>query len=87
VLTCEHGDGLRLLDSYRALHPQRAATEGTFHGFKGTTSGPRIDWILHTPHFRAISAEIVRGSGKQFPSDHFPITAVLEMSDGTSAPD
>lgn len=78
VLTAKERGGFTLLDSYRELQPQRAANEGTFHGFKGTTSGERIDWILHTPHFKAISAEIVRGVGKPFPSDHFPVTAVLE---------
>ena len=32
------------------------AEEGTFHGFTGTSTGARIDWVLHTPDWAAMDA-------------------------------
>lgn len=72
-------DALKYADSYRGAHPNRAAAEATFHGFKGTIAGSRIDWILHGPAFKAVSAEIVRTRGERHASDHYPVTAVLEV--------
>lgn len=70
------------VDSYRALHPA-GAEENTYHAFSGTRSGPRIDWILISPALRPIDASIVHLSRDgRYPSDHFPVTAVLRM-DGT----
>lgn len=66
-----------LSDSYREVHPGRAPNEASFHGFKGGAAGSRIDWILHTPGWKAASAGIVRGPAERLPSDHFPVTAVL----------
>jgi endonuclease/exonuclease/phosphatase family metal-dependent hydrolase len=72
------GEGVKLTDAYRAAHPTRAKDEGTFNGFKGTRTGPRIDWILHTEHFAATAAAIDHTSkGGRYPSDHFAVTAVL----------
>jgi endonuclease/exonuclease/phosphatase family metal-dependent hydrolase len=69
----------RLIDSYREVHPQRAADEASFHAFKGTTTGSRIDFIFHTPEYRATSAEIVHtNENGRYPSDHFPVAAVLK---------
>lgn len=79
VLTSKQHLKLALHDSYREIHPQRGKVEGTFHDFKGTTDGDRIDWILHTPDLKATSAEILRSARQPYPSDHFPVTAVLEM--------
>lgn len=71
--------GLRFVDSYREVHPQAAPDEATFHDFAGTTRGARIDWILHSRHFRATAAAIDRTSRDgRYPSDHFAVTAVLE---------
>jgi len=72
----------QLVDIYRVLHPDRAdedgAGEGTFNAFQGKTNGPRIDWILASPTFKILSAEIERRSfDGRYPSDHFPVTAVL----------
>ena len=63
-------------------HPTRADGEGTFSAFNGKRSGGRIDWILHSPTFRTVSAAIDRTeeSGR-FPSDHYPVTAVLRWKD------
>lgn len=72
-------DALKLMDSYRHVHPNRSPEEASFHAFKGTTAGSRIDWILHSPAFQAISAEIVRTDGERHASDHYPVTAILEV--------
>jgi endonuclease/exonuclease/phosphatase family metal-dependent hydrolase len=38
-----------------------------------------IDWILVSDHFRVLDAQIDRSrQGNLFPSDHYPITAVLD---------
>lgn len=70
-------DGLR--DTFRVAFPEKQAMEGTFHGFRGTAGSERIDWILYTgDHFRTVSAGIDRTSQDgRYPSDHFPVTAVL----------
>ena len=71
-------DNQQLVDSYRALHPEPADDEGTFGGFRGQTSGERIDWILVSPTFKILNAEIDRRNfDGHDPSDHFPVTAVL----------
>jgi len=69
---------LRLTDTYRAVHPRRAAGEGTFNGFTGDASGPRIDWILTSPGWKVLDAGIDRTQRDgRYPSDHFPVTAVV----------
>ncbi len=40
------------------------------------TLSARLDHILHSPHFRCLSARVLR----QGASDHFPVLAVLERS-------
>lgn len=70
----------RLTDSYRAAHPERGEGETTFHGFKGGRSGNRIDWILHSPDFKAVSCDVVHDAdGTRYPSDHYPVVAELEF--------
>ncbi|MFZ9748037.1 MAG: endonuclease/exonuclease/phosphatase family protein [Opitutaceae bacterium] len=69
---------VRWIDAYRTLHPERAPDEASFNGFKGTLRGSRIDFVLHTSHFRATAADIDRHQREgRFPSDHYPVTAVL----------
>jgi len=68
-----------LADSYRVLH-KKTADEGSFNEFKGVTSGEKIDFIFISKHLKVKHAEIVKGSyNGKFPSDHFPVTAVLAM--------
>jgi endonuclease/exonuclease/phosphatase family metal-dependent hydrolase len=65
-------------DVFRVAHPVARRNEGTFHLFTGWTGGRRIDWILASPHFQTITAEIDRTRGPcGYPSDHFPVTATL----------
>ena len=67
-----------LKDTYRSLHPQTSAEDGTFHGFSGKPGEARIDWILTTKHFEAKAATIMHNhEGERFPSDHFPVSAEL----------
>jgi endonuclease/exonuclease/phosphatase family metal-dependent hydrolase len=73
---------LRLIDSYREVHPDRTSDEATFHGFTGRRAGKRIDWIIHTPEFRATECEIVHhADGNRYPSDHFPVFAILKAAE------
>lgn len=73
----EAGESLALRDVYRQLHAPRPG-EGTFHGFTGGRDGERIDWILATPDWTPLAAAIDHGGRDgRWPSDHFPVTAVL----------
>lgn len=73
--------GFSLQDSFRVKHPQQVKSkEGTFNGFRGTDSGARIDWVLHSGGFRTQSAEINKTNlNGRYPSDHFPVTASLQF--------
>ena len=65
-----------LVDSWLVLHPEPA--EGTSHPFNGKPTTPRIDWILCSPAFEVKEAAIDRHhDGGRYPSDHFPVGAVL----------
>ena len=68
-----------LTDTFRAVHADGVKGDGTRHAFRGGRGGPRIDWILASSNaFRTIDADIDHTrSGIMFPSDHFPVTAVL----------
>jgi endonuclease/exonuclease/phosphatase family metal-dependent hydrolase len=71
----------RLTDAFREVHPTPGPDEASFNDFKGTTKGKRIDWILHSPDFTAKAAEIDHtNTDGRYPSDHYPVTAVLERA-------
>lgn len=74
------GKPSRLLDTYRAIHPDRHPDESSFSGFDARkTAGSRIDWICCTKDFAVKSAQIDRTSRDgRTPSDHFPVNAVLQ---------
>lgn len=69
------------LDTYRTIHPTPSKEEGTFSGFlSNNRQGPRIDWIACTKHWTIRGAAIDRTEKNgQTPSDHFPVTAELEI--------
>jgi endonuclease/exonuclease/phosphatase family metal-dependent hydrolase len=71
----------RVIDTYRAAHPDPQAGEGTFSAFKaGPVDGARIDWIGCSRGFRVLTADIDRTEREgRTPSDHFPVTAILEL--------
>jgi len=71
----------RLADVFRAAHPQAQAEEATFHGFSGRRAGRRIDFILASPELAVRAAAIDDTSREgRYPSDHFPVTAVLRYA-------
>ena len=66
-------------DSFRAVHPADTAV-GTFHAFRGTTSGEKIDFLFVSPGWTVRDAAIVRTArAGRHPSDHFPVTARLAI--------
>ncbi len=69
------------VDSFRLLHPE--ATEvGTFHAFKGTRSGEKIDYIFVQPGAEVLEARILHDNvDDRYPSDHYPITTRLILPD------
>lgn len=71
-----------LIDAYRAVHPKRSPDEASFHGFKGTRTGSRIDFVFHSAELKATAAAIERlvSANGRFSSDHYAVTAVLEFA-------
>ena len=68
------------VDTYRVLHP-RETVVGTFTDFAiGNTAGEKIDYVLVQPGTEVISAEIIRTSRSgRYPSDHFPVSALIRL--------
>jgi endonuclease/exonuclease/phosphatase family metal-dependent hydrolase len=53
----------------------------TFHGFRGTPRPGRIDWILYRGRLKPVSLETITDNQEnRYPSDHFPVLAVFELS-------
>lgn len=68
----------KFVDTFRAKRPERSDNEGTFNGFEGRSTGARIDWVLVDSRWEIKSSEIVRKNDDgRYPSDHYPVTAVL----------
>ena len=66
----------RLADTFRVVHPD-VAEVGTFHGFK-TPGTSKIDYIFISPGLKTISADIIRTQRDgRYPTDHFPVNAVI----------
>ncbi len=70
--------GKLLRDTYR---PAGAGPPGgTFHAFTGTPGPAKIDAVLATDDWQVVDAEIMRTQAAgRYPSDHFPVTAVVEL--------
>ena len=45
----------------------------------GSSTGARIDYIFHTPDIKVLSSEVIKREGAEIASDHYPITAILEL--------
>jgi endonuclease/exonuclease/phosphatase family metal-dependent hydrolase len=74
------GSDYVLTDSYRKLYPAPSPDEASYNNWEGATTGSRIDFILHTHHFKPTAAAIVRTSyDGRWPSDHYPVTATLRL--------
>ncbi len=73
-----------LVDTYSQVNKVTGHGEGTRHKFHGGTDGDRIDWIMTTDNFTTVSATIDRTHyGGRYPSDHFPVTAVVRQQQGS----
>jgi len=71
----------RLIDTYTAAGHKDGKKDGTHHNFMGGKGGKRIDWILVSPAVEVLDAAIVREKSllREYPSDHFPVTASVLM--------
>jgi endonuclease/exonuclease/phosphatase family metal-dependent hydrolase len=68
---------LPLRDAYRAIHPAGGAA-GTFHAFRGDSTGGKIDAILVGPRWTVADASIDRRRwGSLWASDHFAVWATM----------
>ena len=87
ALRGEAGTPLHLIDTYRAIHSERRPDEATFNGFTGERKGSRIDWVLHSTDMHSVAAEIVYDQEEgRYPSDHFPVSAVIAFGPATDRP-
>ena len=67
-----------LVDAFRQVHAH-GVDAPTFHGFGREEEQAPLDWILVSPHFRILEARVDRFRRRTvFPSDHYPLTAVLD---------
>ena len=67
--------GLR--DTFRDAHADAEAV-GTYHGFRGEAGRGKIDYVLVDEGWSTVSAAIVRDhEGGRYPSDHYPVVAVV----------
>jgi endonuclease/exonuclease/phosphatase family metal-dependent hydrolase len=73
----------QLVETFKEANPKPTTQDYTFHGFVGqNTRADRIDWVLRSDHFRTLKASIDRTNNNgRYPSDHYPVTAVLKWSD------
>lgn len=73
---------LPLVDTFRALYPD-AKKVGTFNSWTGQTSGSKIDYIFALPESQGMkvtaAAIVTTNVDGRYPSDHFPVTATVEM--------
>jgi endonuclease/exonuclease/phosphatase family metal-dependent hydrolase len=75
---------VRLVDTFRVLHPD-ANEVGTFHSFNGERTREKIDYIFAQPGVKVLRTEILYDNqDSRYPSDHFPVLAVLELAAGKS---
>lgn len=73
-------DSSPLFDTYREVHPERGAFEGTYHDFGRALAPQAIDWILASDHFVVAEACVDRTRrGGLYPSDHYPLLAAAKL--------
>ena len=82
-LMAERGNLAELTDPFVLLRADTAGS-ATYHAFRGTVEGKRIDWILHNRRFQPSMVEIIhRCFNSRYPSDHYPVTATLRLLSAT----
>lgn len=81
VITTIKAHPLKLVDTWRQLHPDTPAAEsGTMHSFTGAHDQAKIDYIFTPASTRLIEASILHHqTDGAYPSDHFPIRATVEF--------
>jgi endonuclease/exonuclease/phosphatase family metal-dependent hydrolase len=75
-------DGTQLVDTWTAAaHRSPTPAPNTFHGYESPkVEAKRIDWILTRGAQNIDSARIITDSiNDQYPSDHFPVVADLQL--------
>ncbi len=53
------------------------STETTYQEFGRIPDGPKIDYIMASPGFRTVEAQVLSQEQGPYPSDHFPLVARL----------
>ena len=74
--------GSFMADTWESAATRKGEDVGTFHNYKGaTTGGARIDWILTRGPIATDAVEVITfEKGGQYPSDHFPVAAWLRLT-------
>lgn len=71
---------LALLDTFRAVHPDRENVATGNGGYTGETDGAKIDHIFVLPGSEIIEAAIdQQPRDGRYPSDHYPVTATVRL--------
>jgi endonuclease/exonuclease/phosphatase family metal-dependent hydrolase len=79
ILGSSASHSLNVRDSYRDLHSGSDGI-GTFNDFSGNRDGNKIDAVLISAEWEVAEASIIHTSRDgRYPSDHFPVTAVLRF--------
>lgn len=75
-------ESLEFNDTYRLRNLTRDPRgESTSTRWNGNRAGRRIDWVLSSPHWRVTAAAIDDFNAQgRYPSDHYPVTAVLLLA-------
>lgn len=72
--------GTDLRDSFRMRYPNERGV-ATYHAFKGGVQGDKIDGIVVGPGWNVQEAAIIRSNqAGRYPSDHYPVTALLQRA-------
>ena len=84
-LKSDANNTVKMTDSYRVVYPNEV-NSGTFHYYSGTTTENKIDYVFaETGAFTTISAEIIHyNENGNYPTDHYPVAAVIEFNEPTT---
>ncbi len=69
---------IAMTDTFRTANPDAEDVQ-TFHGYGKVKFNDKIDYILMLGGLRVKSAQILRDKGEIYPSDHYPVDAVMEF--------
>jgi endonuclease/exonuclease/phosphatase family metal-dependent hydrolase len=68
----------KMIDAWSSLHGDYSS--GTYHKFRGKSTGPKIDHIPMSESVKALDVRIdTTGQNGKYPSDHFPVTAIIKL--------